>query len=170
MSADIPTIPRLRLQDANTGNEFAQRPSPFSIAPSGTATPTSTEESTLLSNIDEVFRQARAAMLTGDDWDGEGSSWYTEGALHRVMLFFFRNAIPIVRLTQRPIDAPHVMPSDSGSIDLRWKSASRQLLINIPADPSAHGDFYGKNSLGQVIKGNLDLSANNQWLLMWLMQ
>src|SRR5439155_578721 len=55
-------------------------------------------------------------------------------------------------------------------IDVRWKSSTRSVLINFPADQSQPTQFFGSNSERDSIKGTLDLSSPNQWILMWLMR
>jgi hypothetical protein len=72
------------------------------------------------------------------------------------------------------VEAPKILPGPHGSIDLHWKMPKRELLINIPANPEEPGSYYGddrEEGTENAIRGkNLDVSANNEWIFMWLMK
>ena len=63
---------------------------------------------------------------------------------------------------------PDILPGPDGSVDLHWKLEQCDLLINVPAHPSAKATFFGENRRGTFIKGAFDPSACNQGLLLWL--
>lgn len=61
-----------------------------------------------------------------------------------------------------------------GSVDLHWKIDNLTLLINITADLSQPGDFYGDLRNGEeeieVVKGHLRTGVDYTWLFQWLTQ
>lgn len=121
-------------------------------------------------HILEAVDQSKSILTLEDDWDGEGSSAYKAGTWRKAIDFLKRNALDLWQSEHVSLDAPRISPGPDGSIDLHWKTSRRELLINIPEEDDGTINFYGDNKAGQVIKGPLDLSKNNQWLLMWLMQ
>ena len=104
-----------------------------------------------------------------DDWDGEGSCSYKSSTIYKSGQFLWNVALDFQRCQKSPLSAPRFSPGPDGSIDLHWKSSERELLINFPEeeDPIT---FYGDNSAGEIVKGTLDVSKSNQWLMLWLMQ
>lgn len=67
-----------------------------------------------------------------------------------------------------PLGIPTISLADCGTIDLFWKSAQRQLLINIPADVSHHATFYGDTAQGDALSGNIASDLMNVLLVSWL--
>lgn len=65
------------------------------------------------------------------------------------------------------LDAPDLLLGPDGSVDLHWKGAGYEMLVNVPADLSAPITYYGDDTLGNSAKGNI-ASGKNWGLLLWL--
>lgn len=103
-----------------------------------------------------------------DDWDGEGSPRYAEATWQRATTFLRESAESLWDDFGVAIEIPRVLPGPDGSIDLHWRTGAHELLVNFPADPAAPVAFYGDDSAGNVIKGELAGPAQKRWLLLWL--
>ena len=104
-----------------------------------------------------------------DDWDGEGSPGYEETTWQRAVDFLVRNAARLYAEYGVLIEGPKIRKGPRGSIDLHWRTPTRELLLNVPADVDALADYYGDDGAGgHVIKGTLNPTEENAWLLMWL--
>jgi hypothetical protein len=124
-------------------------------------------------NFGQILREIEKSqhlLELEHDWDGEGSPGYEKQTWDRATTFLSHNIILLWQLYHVCVDVPRISPGPDGSIDIHWKSKSPELLINIPSDLSEPADYYGDNKLGQIVKGVLDTSVKNLWLLMWLMQ
>jgi hypothetical protein len=123
------------------------------------------EDEKLKAKID----QARKAILgLADDWDGEGSQSYSCATFDRAVTFLTAHS-DYLRQFGLDLPIPSIGPGPGGSIDLHWKRASWELLVNIPADVDKMASFYGDNYGVQKIKGNLDPKTYNTGLAAWLM-
>jgi len=120
--------------------------------------------------IEQVIESSRNILNLRDDWDEEGSSGYAVETWARATRFIRRVALAFKNDMGRWVDAPKITPGPDGSIDVRWKTEKRSLLINFPADDTKPADFFGSNKGSDTIKGTLDLPSQNQWLLIWLMR
>ena len=48
-------------------------------------------------------------------------------------------------------------------------TGNRELLVTVPEDPAKDAPFYGDDGRGgRKIKGSLDPSAPNRWVVAWL--
>lgn len=118
--------------------------------------------------IEEAIEESRSLLEIEDDWDGEGSAGYSEATWNRATEFLKNNARRLKDILDVWVDAPSISPGPNGSIDLHWKTESRELLINIPADSTQPAGYYGDDRGVNRIKGTFDISGRNEWLLMWL--
>lgn len=66
------------------------------------------------------------------------------------------------------IEPPRILPGPKGSIDIHWKTSKRELLINVPEDDTVPADYYGSGGATDIIKGKLETTAKNEWILAWL--
>jgi hypothetical protein len=129
-----------------------------------------------IKHILEAIEQSKYILAFKDDWDEEDSPAYRSSTWERATVFLSRGARQLWEENHLSLDAPKILPGPAGSIDLHWKTTRRELLINIPDAPGEPANFYGDDSSshdqrpGQTVKGILDTSKDNQWLLMWLMQ
>ena len=104
-----------------------------------------------------------------DNWDSEGSPGYSEETWLRATSFVRNIAASFLnRYATTQIGRPTITPGPDGSIDVRWISAKRTILINFPADKNAPPNFFGHDKGQDTIKGTLDLASQNHWLLLWL--
>ena len=115
------------------------------------------------------IERSRSMLDLPDDWDEAGSPGYAEATWERAVGFLVRNASWLWRDYGVPIQAPRIRKGPDGSIDLDWRTPGHELLVNVPADPNESATYYGDDGAGRhQVKGSLDTSAPNQWLLMWL--
>ncbi len=115
----------------------------------------------------EVNRSSRMSEWQ-DNWDGDGSPAYTKATLARAADFLLRNVTALWAEYKLSAPVPDIAPGPGGSLDLDWHDTNRELLVNIPADPNKPATFYGDDRANIKLKGSLDTSADNVWLLMWL--
>ncbi|HLG13013.1 MAG TPA: hypothetical protein VJH03_00595 [Blastocatellia bacterium] len=122
----------------------------------------------LSESIRQAIEESRRILDLKDNWDDEGSPAYEESTWARALDFLTLNAITLWRHRAVWVCAPRILPGPQGSIDLHWRTGGRELLVNIPASLSEPADFYGDNGSCNVIKGKLDTSEDNEWILLWL--
>jgi hypothetical protein len=112
---------------------------------------------------------SRAMLDLGADWDGEGSPGYKENTWLRAIDFLIGNALGLWEELSVAVPPLKIGKGPGGSIDLHWRTPDRELLINIPPGQDSPADYYGDDQHGgHVVKGTLDPSGDNLWLLMWL--
>jgi len=133
------------------------------------ATP-ATDEQALGDRIAEVIEASRRILALEDDWDEEGSPGYEETTWRRATNFIKEAAISYQENYGDLTVAPRILPGPDGSIDVHWKTPTREVLINIPANEETPAGYYGSSSSNVTIKGKLDPSVRNLWLLLWLLQ
>jgi hypothetical protein len=125
-------------------------------------------EDHLSSTLRQAIQESRWILSLEDNWDGEGSPRYNERTWGRAVGFLKRNAISLWNNRSIWIDPPRISPGPNGSIDLHWKTAVRELLINIPADLNQLAGFYGDDRANNTVEGKIDTTGQNEWILMWL--
>lgn len=122
-----------------------------------------------LAHLAAEIERSRSLLSLRDDWDEEGSPGYAEATRHRAVALLLHNATRLWQQDRISVQAPTVRKGPAGSIDLDWRMPNRELLINVPTDPVESATYYGDDgSGGHRIKGALDTSADNRWLLRWL--
>lgn len=81
-----------------------------------------------------------------EDWDGEGAPAYQEETIEVAADFLYElvEKSEVLEATQ-----VRILPASEGSIDLHWKSARFELLVNFHPDGSVsyYGDDYCENSI-----------------------
>ena len=79
-----------------------------------------------------------------DDWDGEGAPAYSEQTIEAAAGFFYQLVEKSELATQ-----VRILPASEGSIDLHWKTAQFELLVNFHPDGSVsyYGDDYCENAI-----------------------
>ena len=115
------------------------------------------------------FAEERLLALE-ENWDGEHSPGYAKDTLDRAAMFLRAQDQLLWNLLTFRLPVPNINPGPDGSIDLFWEQVSWELLVNIPATPTQTASFYGEDSGGQTIKGNLGTSEPNVGLSLWLMK
>ena len=126
------------------------------------------ESEPLQNAIQECIEQSRHILTIGDNWDDEGSQGYSQSTWVRATNLVKDLSINYWEKTRSWIDPPRIMPGPEGSIDIHWKILSRELLINVPADIEAPAGYFGSGGSKESIKGKLDTSLFNYWILSWL--
>jgi len=124
-------------------------------------------------SLDELSREIQAAqkLLTlEDNWDGEGSPGFSKTTLGRAAAFLHRHMLWVWERYGVWLQAPRILPGPDGSIDMHWQTANYELLVNIPADPSAPATFYGDDYGRSSIKGAFNPSVFNLGLVTWLLR
>jgi len=116
----------------------------------------------------EIERATRILELE-DDWDGEGSSGYTEDTFNRAVEFLTEHSKGLWELCGSLLPVPRIGPGPDGSIDLHWKLPSHELLVNIPSDPNEVPTFYGDNYGALKNRGTLEPKKFNAEIVPWLM-
>jgi len=125
----------------------------------------------LPSELKKVIETSKQLLEYEDDWDEEGSLGYSKSTLDKAEKILTDNALTFWKNNAVWVTAPDFCPGPNGSIDLLWKLEDRELLINIPINENNLAGYYGDNFLnGSVIKGKLNLTEKNEWILMWLMK
>lgn len=120
-------------------------------------------------SIAEAIASSKSILGLEDDWDGEGSPGYQEATWGRAVSFLRELALGLRRRYHVAIDAPRILPSAGGSIDLHWKTASYELLVNVPADPDKPASYYGDNARGNMpIEKTCDPWSPDPKLLAWM--
>lgn len=121
--------------------------------------------------IKESIKASEQLLNLNDDWDGEGSAGYLASTLNRAVTFLTDNAVKYWKNSFVWVSTPEICPGPDGSIDLLWKLADRELLINIPVDENQPATYYGDDSKNNnITKGKLNLTEKHEWILMWLMK
>ena len=115
-----------------------------------------------------AIRASRYILDLEDDWDEEGSRRFHEATWKRATNFVRQVALSFRQSAGIWIDPPRILPGPKGSLDIHWKTSKRELLINIPDDDKEPADYYGSGGSADVIKGKLETSAKNEWILAWL--
>lgn len=125
-----------------------------------------TRHATLLNTIDA----SREIVNLRDNWDGEGATGYSDETWKRATDFLRSLMLLVLYETDAGRQVPRINPADQGSIDLFWKSAERQLLINVPADADAPASYYGQDRYGNTISGLMHTGSPPLALAGWLTQ
>lgn len=141
---------------------------PFGAAFEAAGEGVTKRRSNLTARVEEAIETSRYILTLGDNWDEEGSLGYAESTWKHATQFVRHAATLFINEHRRHIEPPKITPGPDGSIDVRWKGAKRTLLINFPANDAEPADFFGSDKGRDTIKGTLDLSSPNLWLLMWL--
>lgn len=117
----------------------------------------------------QALRESRSLLELGDDWDGEGTSGFSEQTWQRAADFVARGAAQLLERNGIVTEDIEIMPASEGGLGVDWRTVTRELLVTVPADPSKDAVFYGDDGAGRrTIKGTLDTSSPNRWLTEWL--
>ena len=109
----------------------------------------------------------RAESLLGSQDDQE--AYYSRETLERGIAFLKMHMEWIWKSYGTPTPMPAIGPGPRGSADLYWKTASFELLVNIPASPDDLGTFYGRDYNQQTAKGSFDPKRFTASIASWLM-
>lgn len=118
-----------------------------------------------LSALESEIAESKRILSFGDNWDGEGGKGYSLETWTRATRFLLNQAFWFLRRGEAS-PVPRILPGPDGSIDLHWKSAGLELLVNVP--PSGPATFFGDEPSGGHIRGSLDPGRFNLGLTTWL--
>jgi hypothetical protein len=122
-----------------------------------------------LAGLAAAVEASRSMLDLTDDWDGEGSPGYDEATWRRAVDFLLGSALMIWHAHGVAIPAPKVRKGPLGSIDLHWRTPTRELLINVPAAAGDLADYYCDDGAGgHPVQGTLDPAREGDDLLLWL--
>ncbi len=115
----------------------------------------------------EIERASKAILGLEDNWDGEGSSAYSKATLDRAINFLKLHVSALIEESGK-ITVPRILPGPDGSIDLHWRTAKLELLVNVPPNDGLVS-FYGDDfSDGNSVKGTFNLKSVSKHLVSWL--
>lgn len=127
-----------------------------------------------INSLREAIDKSRSILELKDNWDDAGSVGYSESTWNRTQGFLMKNALKLWRSHKTCFDAPKILPGPEGSIDLHWKTANRELLINVPARSQEFVSYYGddnREGTENAIRGkDLESSTDAEWIFLWLMK
>ena len=122
-----------------------------------------------LKHVADAIDQSRRLLDLEDDWDDDGTPGYADATWNRAVTFLAQTASRLWEQHGVQPDTVEVLPGAHGGIGLDWRSPGHELLVTVPADPAQDAPYYGDDGAGgRKIKGTLDTSAPNPWLLAWL--
>lgn len=121
-----------------------------------------------LSGVCDAIRASRSLLDLLDDWDEAGSPAIKGITWQRAVGFLARYARLLWDRFDKVVETPAIVPGPDGSIDLHWKSASHELLVNIPVASDGKVGFYGDDYNDCYIKGKFDPIDANEGILIWL--
>jgi hypothetical protein len=102
-----------------------------------------------------------------EDPDDPDFTPYSADTHERAVTFLRRLALHAHSCGFAGIGVPEILPSGDGSIDLLWRSASRQLLINFSASANDRISFHGRKG-GSELAGRFDSTEFRPELVYWL--
>ncbi len=123
-----------------------------------------------LAPLAQALDRSRELLELGDDWDEQGSPGYQESTLSRANQFVWSSTLRLWEALSLQIEVPRILPGPDGSIDVHWTRGQRQLFINVPAGDMKPATYYGDDRSQNVVKGSLDTSGQQEWLLLWLLK
>jgi hypothetical protein len=120
-------------------------------------------------SLEEEAQRAKTAILSlKDDWDGEGSTGYSEKTWDRAMDFLDIHVQEVFRKCGHVL-VPKILPGPDGSIDFHWRSERFELLVNVPESDDVSVSFYGDQFNGRnSFKGPFDRASLSRILVTWL--
>jgi len=121
--------------------------------------------------VAERLERSRAMLGLDFDWDGEGSPGYKEPTWQLAAELVVKTATGYYQSKQKPAPAAVITKGDEGSIDVQWRTPTRNILINVPADLSddVHYFAHDAGAPGHSFGAKLNPRVSNEWLLTWLL-
>jgi len=118
--------------------------------------------------VKKAVEDSRWILALTPGWDDE-SARTCEGAWRRATAHLLLSAAWVGDHLHARLPAPVIMPLADGSIDLHWKTSSRELLINVPEGPAQGATYYGDGHATQPVRGDFDPAGIHEELLNWLL-
>jgi hypothetical protein len=120
-----------------------------------------------LGSFRQRVQKTRSLLDLPEDWDDNGAPRFSESHWKRISSFLVNAGTVILERRQAILAMPSVTPVPDGSIDLHWKTAEGELLINVPSENGV-ATFYGDNFGKRKIKGTMELTEDDVPLFVWL--
>jgi hypothetical protein len=110
-------------------------------------------------------------LALGDDWDGHGSPGHTETTWRRAAELVVEAATTHQRLRGGEPPIPIISKGDEGSIDIQWRTPSRNVLVNVPASTDEPVTFHADDDENPTrdFGGELTAGARQDQLARWLL-
>jgi len=122
-----------------------------------------------LTDLSGTLEEASSRLTSlGDDFDGEGSKGYSEEVVQRAGDFVRSQAVELWDRQRVLLELPDLGAGREGSVDVHWRTAKCELLVNIPASRLMPASFYGDNYDRLKVRGTIDIGKPNLGLLGWL--
>lgn len=93
---------------------------------------------------------------------------YSKETLDRAVALL-RGYVNLARVSGAAVPLPKLLPGPAGSIDIHWKTAKKELLVNIPSDQKAPALFYGDDYGQLCIEGKLATTSLHPAIAAWLL-
>lgn len=121
-----------------------------------------------LKAVAERVQESRAILELPADEESPG---YGEATWERAARLIEGTAVPYFRSGGGVAPPPIISESDGGSIDVQWRTSTRNVLIGVPQAPDEPVEFYAhdRQNEGRDVRGKLDPASDNEWLLRWLL-
>jgi|GEM_PF-2258983 len=120
----------------------------------------------------EAINKSRSILEEKDDRDDVEN--VSESTWNRAQSFLMKNALKMWRFHKTCFDPPKIRAVGDGTIDLHWKSPTRELLINVPVGSEEPIGYYGDDraeGTKDAVRGkDLESSPDAEWIFLWLMQ
>ena len=119
----------------------------------------------ILAEIDS----SRELLSRKEDWDDEGANAFSPDTWKRAERFLITQADHAYRTLGIVIPSPNISGVADGSIDIHWKSANFELLVNVP-QKNEPVSFYGDDFGAATIHGTLTSVEASPALLAFLLK
>src|ERR1700728_152131 len=110
--------------------------------------------SILAESRDEFKAEIARATTFLNSRDEDGEPYYSKVTLDRGIAFLKMHIDGLWRYSGIIAPVPTIGPGPKASLDLYWKTASFELLVNIPASPHELSSFYGRDESQQTTRGS----------------
>src|SRR5688572_9823361 len=87
-----------------------------------------------LGSFAQEIDRSRAKLELADDWDGDGSPGYAEATWRRAVAIAVGSAARFLTLHGEVPPDPAIAKGPDGSVDVLWRSGTKKLMVNVPAD------------------------------------
>ncbi len=115
-----------------------------------------------------VINASRSITSLSTDWDEAGSSAVTTETWERATELIKRHAEFLWSRRGIILPSPRILPGPDGSVDIHWKTTQRELLLNVPANPTESATYYGDDFGSDRKKGDIQPGALDMSLFLWL--
>jgi hypothetical protein len=123
-----------------------------------------------IDSLRKAIEKSRSILELKDN--GDDAESVSESTWNRAQSFLIKNALKLWRSHKTCFDPPKIRSVGDGTIDLHWKSPTRELLINVPAGSQEPIGYYGDDraeGTKDAVRGkDLESSPDAEWIFLWL--